>query len=140
MPILWSARNNVNYNETALLAALDDTARQSKTLLHNFYLKGLHSWQRGTSEAPFAFVIPDGQGDPARVAQLVALAHELSGVVCRDFLHDPRHDALAEIGAYRKAPEVTPHPFGCLPERLVEQSADSARTTRKMKVEEWSEQ
>jgi hypothetical protein len=72
MPILWSARDNVNYNETALLAALDDTASQSKTLLHNFYLKGLHSWQRGTDQAPFGFVIPDGQGDPARVAQLVA--------------------------------------------------------------------
>src|SRR5579863_10708912 len=32
-PILWSARDNVNYNETAMLAALDDTAQQAKTLL-----------------------------------------------------------------------------------------------------------
>jgi hypothetical protein len=71
-PLLWSARDNLNYNETGLLAALDDTAHQSRTLLHNFYLKGLHSWQRGTSEAPYGFVIPDGQGDPRRVAQLVA--------------------------------------------------------------------
>src|SRR5579862_3884585 len=30
---LWSARDNVNYNETAMLAALDDTAQQAKTLL-----------------------------------------------------------------------------------------------------------
>src|SRR5207249_359306 len=29
----WSARDNVNYNETAMLAALDDTAQQSKRLL-----------------------------------------------------------------------------------------------------------
>jgi hypothetical protein len=68
----WSARDNVNYNETALLAALDDTAQQSKVLLRNYYLKGLHSYQRGMDEAPFGFLIPDGQGDPTRVAQMVA--------------------------------------------------------------------
>jgi hypothetical protein len=71
-PILWSARDNVNYNETAMLAALDATAQQSHALLKNFYLKGLHSYRKGLEEAPFGFVIPDGQGDPTRVAQLVA--------------------------------------------------------------------
>src|ERR1700681_3399007 len=68
----WSARDNVNYNETAMLAALDDSAQQSKSLLRNYYLKALHSYHRGLDAAPFAFLIPDGQGDPARVAQLVA--------------------------------------------------------------------
>src|SRR6202140_2621663 len=68
----WSARDNLNYNETAMLAALDDSAQQSKSLLRNYYLKALHSYHRGLDEAPFAFLIPDGQGDPARVAQLVA--------------------------------------------------------------------
>jgi hypothetical protein len=68
----WSARDNVNYNETALLAALDDVAQQSQQLLRNYYLKGLHSYQRGLEQPPFGFLIPDGQGDPARVAQLVA--------------------------------------------------------------------
>src|SRR5689334_16377884 len=47
---LWSARDNVNYNETAMLAALDDTAQQAKTLLHNYYLKGVHSYRRGLDE------------------------------------------------------------------------------------------
>ena len=70
---LWSARDNVNYTETALLAALDDTAQQSRTLLRNYYLKGLHSYRRGLEQPPFGFLIPDGQGDPERVAQLVAL-------------------------------------------------------------------
>jgi hypothetical protein len=69
---LWSARDNVNYNETAMLAALDDTAQQAKTLLRNYYLKGLHSYQRGLGQAPYGFLIPDGQGDPQRVAQMVA--------------------------------------------------------------------
>jgi hypothetical protein len=69
---MWSARDNVNYNETGMLAALDDVAQQSKGLLHNYYLKNLHSYQRGLEAAPYGILIPDGQGDPARVAQLVA--------------------------------------------------------------------
>ncbi|HLY51962.1 MAG TPA: M14 family zinc carboxypeptidase [Steroidobacteraceae bacterium] len=68
----WSARDNVNYNETALLAALDAVAQQAPELLHNYYLKGLHSYRRGLEQPPFGFVIPEGQGDPARVAQLIA--------------------------------------------------------------------
>jgi hypothetical protein len=68
---LWSARDNLNYNETAMLAALDDTAQQSKTFLRNYYLKGVHSYTRGLQEAPYGIVIPDGQGDPQRVAQMV---------------------------------------------------------------------
>jgi len=68
----WSARDNVNYNETAMLAALDESAQQSKSLLRNFYLKAVHSWRKGLEQAPYAFLIPDGQGDPARVAQLLA--------------------------------------------------------------------
>jgi hypothetical protein len=72
-PFRWSARDNVNYMETAALAALDSSAQQSKPLLHDFYRKGLDSWRKGADEAPFAFVIPSDQGDPTRVAQLVSL-------------------------------------------------------------------
>jgi hypothetical protein len=68
----WSARDNLNYQETGALAALDDTARQSKELLHNFYQKGWDSWQKGLTQPPYAFLISEDQGDPARVAQMVA--------------------------------------------------------------------
>jgi hypothetical protein len=69
--VTWSARNNLNYQETAALAALDDAARRSKELLHNFYKKGWDSWQKGLTQPPFAFLIPQDQGDKARVAQMV---------------------------------------------------------------------
>ena len=72
VPFKWSARDNVNYNETGALAALDAVAGQSKALLANFYLKGVHSWRKGVEEAPYAILIPDDQGDRLRVAQLVA--------------------------------------------------------------------
>ena len=69
---LWSARDNVNYNETGALAALDYAAANSNMLLRNFYTKSVHSWRKGLEEPPFAFLIPADQGDPTRVAQMVA--------------------------------------------------------------------
>jgi hypothetical protein len=71
-PFKWSIRDNLNYMETAALAALDASAQQSKTLLSNFYQKGLHSWRKGVEEPPFAFLIDADQGDPTRVAQMVS--------------------------------------------------------------------
>ena len=71
-PFRWSARDNVNYNETAALAALDMAATQSKTLLRSFYRKGFNSWRKGVEEPPYAFAIAQDQGDPLRVAQLIA--------------------------------------------------------------------
>ena len=67
----WSARDNVNYNETGMLAALDYTATNSHELLRNFYNKSVHSYRKGVEEPPYAFIIPEDQGDPLRVAQLI---------------------------------------------------------------------
>jgi hypothetical protein len=69
--VIWSARDNLNYQETAALAALDDMAHEPKQMLHNFYQKGWDSWQNGLNQPPYAFLIPQDQGDPLRVAQMV---------------------------------------------------------------------
>jgi Zinc carboxypeptidase len=69
--VTWSARDNLNYQETGALAALDDTATHAKEMLRNFYQKGWDSWQKGLTEPPYAFLIPEDQGDPQRVAQMV---------------------------------------------------------------------
>ncbi len=71
-PFSWSARDNVNYNETGILAALDYAAGNAPTLLRNFYTKSLHSWRKGLDEPPYAFFIAPDQGDPMRVAELIA--------------------------------------------------------------------
>ena len=70
--VTWSARDNVNYNETGALAALDYMAANSHQFLQHFYEKGLHSYEKGVHEAPYAFLIPADQGDPGRVQQMVA--------------------------------------------------------------------
>jgi hypothetical protein len=69
--VKWSARDNLNYQETGALIALDDSAIHAKDMLRNFYKKSWDSWQKGLTQAPYAFVIPKDQGDPARVAQMV---------------------------------------------------------------------
>jgi hypothetical protein len=71
-PFLWSARDTVNYNETGALAALDQVAVHAKDYLANFYRKSYNSWRAGLDGPPYAYLIPDDQGDPARVAALVA--------------------------------------------------------------------
>jgi len=69
----WSLRNNTNYMQTGCLAILDYTARRGKEMLRAFYRKGFNSWQKGTTEKPYAFVIPDGTGDRLRIAQMINL-------------------------------------------------------------------
>jgi hypothetical protein len=71
--VSWSARDNLNYQETGALAALDYSARNAKEMLHNFYKKGWDSWQKGVHGAPYAILIPEDQGDRARVAAMVKL-------------------------------------------------------------------
>ena len=69
--VVWSSRDNLNYQETGSLAVLDYAARNSKEMLRNFYRKGWDSWRKGLDQAPYAFVIPEDQGDRTRVAQMV---------------------------------------------------------------------
>jgi len=70
--MVWSMRDNLNYQETGALAALDDVAGNAKQMLRNFYKKGWDSWQKGLTEPPYAFLIPEDQGDPLRVMGMVS--------------------------------------------------------------------
>jgi len=69
--LTWSARDNLNYQETGALAALDASAQRCKEMLRNFYQKGRDSWQKGLTQPPYAFLIPADQGDRGRVEQMV---------------------------------------------------------------------
>jgi hypothetical protein len=69
--IRWSMRDNVNYQQTALLAILDFAAKNADDMLLNFYRKGYNSWQKGVAGNPYAFVIPADQDDRHRVGQMI---------------------------------------------------------------------
>ncbi len=67
----WSLRNNTNYMQTGVLAALELASSHPRVILENFYKKSLHAVEDGAKGAPYAFVIPAGQRDQTRVAWVV---------------------------------------------------------------------
>lgn len=69
----WSLRNNTNYMETAVLAALQYTARNGSEMLRNFWRRGASAVRRGSDEKPYAIVIPEKQDDRRRLAHLIDL-------------------------------------------------------------------
>jgi hypothetical protein len=56
--VRWSQRNNNNYQETALLTALQYFANNGKLFLKNFYLKSKRSVEKPKNEGPAAYVFP----------------------------------------------------------------------------------
>ena len=77
--IKWGPRNNVNIQESALLFALQYTARNRDQLLENYYLKNKRAIEMGRNEAPNAWVIPAGQRRRGEAANFVNLLR-LEGV------------------------------------------------------------
>jgi hypothetical protein len=72
----WSLRNNTNYQESAVLAALQYTARNATEMMRNFWRRGATAVRKGGGEKPYAFAIPEKQGDLRRLARLVNLTRE----------------------------------------------------------------
>lgn len=67
----WSSRNNVNYMQAGVIAALGYTATNADLLLNNYYKKGLNNIKRGKEGSLRAYVIPKAQRDPNMAAYLV---------------------------------------------------------------------
>jgi Zinc carboxypeptidase len=71
--VLWSQRNNNNYEETGLLTSLHYFSENKRLFLKNFYLKGKRSIQKPSAEGPAAYVLPADdprstiQGDLLRI-------------------------------------------------------------------------
>ncbi|MCM2256739.1 MAG: peptidase [Vicinamibacteria bacterium] len=72
----WSLRNNVNYQQTGVLAALQYAARNSQDMLRHFWRRGRNSIDKGRKEAPYAIAIRDDQRDRRAVAGVVNLLRE----------------------------------------------------------------
>jgi len=70
---VWSYRNNINYQQTGLLIAMNHMGTNAKRFLRNFYLKSLRSVKKATTEGPAAYVIPANNPRPAQSASLARL-------------------------------------------------------------------
>ncbi len=71
--VKWSLRNNVNLQQSALLFAMNYTARNKEQFLENFYVKSRRSVEKATKEGPAAWVIPSNDPRPGECADLVNL-------------------------------------------------------------------
>jgi hypothetical protein len=71
--ILWSQRDNNNYEETGLLTSLHYFSDNSKLFLKNFYLKSKRSVLKPSNEGPAAYVFPADDPRPGAQAQLLSI-------------------------------------------------------------------
>ncbi|MGH7751686.1 MAG: M14 family zinc carboxypeptidase, partial [Gemmatimonadales bacterium] len=72
--VRWCIRNNLNYQQSALLLSLNYMARNGRRYLDNFYRKSLRAVERGrTADGPHAFHIPADQPRAVEAGNLVNL-------------------------------------------------------------------
>src|SRR6185436_19980691 len=82
----WSLRDNTNYMETGVLAALQYTALNGQDMLRRFWRRGANAIRKGETEKPYAVVIPEKQDDALRLATMINLlrAHGIEIARSRD--------------------------------------------------------
>ncbi|EIL94280.1 MULTISPECIES: M14 family zinc carboxypeptidase [Rhodanobacter] len=69
--VLWSQRNNNNYQQTGLLTALNYFAGNGQQFLKNFYLKAKRSIEKPQQAGPAAYVFSAGDPRAGSRAQLL---------------------------------------------------------------------
>ena len=71
--VMWSIRNNVNMQQSAVLIAINYMANNRETFMENFYLKSKRSVAKATTEGPAAYVFPSDDPNPGQQALLLNL-------------------------------------------------------------------
>ncbi len=71
--VLWSQRDNNNYEETGLLTSLHFFSENRQMFLKNFYLKAKRSVLKPTKEGPAAYVFSADDPRPGAQADLLAV-------------------------------------------------------------------
>ena len=77
--VKWSARNNINMQESAILFGMNNVAANKEQFLNNFYLKSRRAVEKARKEGPAAWVFPADDPRPGEQAGLLNLL-EMQGV------------------------------------------------------------
>ena len=98
--VMWSQRNNNNYEQTGLLTALDYFASNAPQFLKNYYLKGKRSIEKPQADGPAAYVFTADEkrkGSQARLLRLMQQQHaEVSRTTAAMTLTVPKVKPLVE--------------------------------------------
>ncbi len=81
--VMWSIRNNVNLQQSALLIAMNYVGTHREEFLRNFYRKGQRSVAKATAEGPTAYVFPASDPKPGQQARLLQLLQRMGVEVHR---------------------------------------------------------
>jgi hypothetical protein len=71
--VLWSLRNNNNYEQTGLLVSLNYIASNRYQILQNFYEKSKRSILKAKTEGPAAYVLTADERRPGAQAELLRI-------------------------------------------------------------------
>ena len=71
--VRWSLRNNVNFQQSALLIALADMAKNRSRFLEQFWTLSKRSVAKPSSEGPAAYVFTADQKRPGNLNELISL-------------------------------------------------------------------
>ena len=102
--VMWSARNNNNYQQTALLTALHYFAENRSTFLRNFYVKARNSIELPRKSGPAAYVFSADEkrrGAQARLLRILQRQHvEISRLTSTLTVEEPerRNEAGKQTG------------------------------------------
>ena len=69
--VMWSQRDNNNYEQTALLTTLSYFSHNTQHFLANYYAKSKRSIAKPSLEGPAAYVLPADAGERSRQVQLL---------------------------------------------------------------------
>ena len=69
--VMWSQRDNNNYEETGLLVSLHYFNENKRMFLKNFYVKAKRSMEKPGTEGPAAYVLPSDEVRPTLQAELL---------------------------------------------------------------------
>src|SRR5947207_4880339 len=99
--VKWSARNNINMQESAILFGMNNLASHGQQFLNNFYLKSKRSVEKARKEGPAAWVFPADDPRPAEQANILNLL-QLQGVEVHRTKKEIRLAAERPAAAERK--------------------------------------
>jgi hypothetical protein len=71
--VMWSLRNNNNYEQTGVLISLNHFATNRVMFLRNFYEKSKRSITKPRTEGPAAYVLPSDDRRPGAQAELLRI-------------------------------------------------------------------
>ena len=101
--VKWSARDNINMQESAILFGMNNVASNGQQFLGNFYLKSRRAVEKARKEGPAAWVFPADDPRPGEQAGLLNVL-ELQGVEVQRIEKEFRVSAPAKVESSDKKP------------------------------------